>query len=62
MRIRILVRLCRRKKLDFEIKNVLYVGNAWYVIKHTNVGTKAILKGWKSGSLLTLVNFLAPGS
>jgi hypothetical protein len=27
MRIRILVRLCRRKKLDLYIKNILYVGN-----------------------------------
>ncbi len=31
MRIRILVRLCRLKKLDFEIKYVLYVGNTWCI-------------------------------
>jgi hypothetical protein len=27
MRIQILVRLCRHKKLDFHMKNILYVGN-----------------------------------
>jgi|LakMenE18May11ns_1017448.scaffolds.fasta_scaffold9154205_1 hypothetical protein len=41
---RILVKLCRHKKLDFDMKNILYVGN---VIKRTYVRTKAILKGWK---------------
>jgi hypothetical protein len=27
MRIQILVRLCRHKKLDFNLKNILYAGN-----------------------------------
>ncbi len=39
-------------------KNILYIGD---VIKHTYVGTKDILKGWKEGLLVNLVNFLAPG-
>jgi hypothetical protein len=28
LRIRILIRLCRHKKLDFDMKNTLYVGNS----------------------------------
>jgi hypothetical protein len=33
IRILILVRLCRYKKLDFDVRNILYVGNAvMYVI------------------------------
>ncbi len=33
------------QKLDFDMKNMLYEGKC--VIKHTYVGTEAILKGWK---------------
>ncbi len=45
MRIRILVRLCRHKKLDFDIKNILYAGNMSLNIRQlrTLVGTKAIV-------------------
>jgi hypothetical protein len=32
------------KKLDFDMKNILYVGICH---KHTYAGTTAILKGWK---------------
>jgi hypothetical protein len=45
IRIRILVRLCRHKKLELEMKNLPYLGRK-YVIKHTYEGTKANLKGW----------------
>jgi hypothetical protein len=46
--------------LDFDIKNILL----YYVIKHSYVVTKTILKGWISDQvyLLILVNFLVPGS
>jgi hypothetical protein len=43
MRIRILVRLCRHKTMDFNMKNIMQV----YVLKHTYAGTKTLLKGWK---------------
>jgi hypothetical protein len=33
-----------------------------YTVRCTYVGTKAILKGWKSNLFVILVNFLAPGS
>jgi hypothetical protein len=46
--------------LDFDMKNIPYVCNM--KLKHSYVGTKAILKGWKSGLFVDLVNFLAPGS
>jgi hypothetical protein len=37
IRIRILVGLCRHKKLDFDMKNTYRIGTScrWYVIKHT---------------------------
>jgi hypothetical protein len=40
MRIRILVRLCRHKKMGFDLKNILYVGNTevcqniWYLHRY----------------------------
>jgi hypothetical protein len=40
----IMVILCRHKKMDFDMKNILYV-----VICHKNnyLGTKGIFKGWE---------------
>jgi hypothetical protein len=53
----------REKKLDFDMKNILYEGNSTpNVIKHTCVGTKVISKSWKFGYLLVLVSPLRPES
>ncbi len=53
MRSRILVRLWCHKKLNFYMKNILYVGirsqNIWYLCRY-----KSLLKGWASG---LFVNF-----
>ncbi len=57
IQIQILVRLCRHKKLDFDMKNILYVcnGNMSLNIPYLRYwGIKAILKGWKLG---LFVNF-----
>ena len=52
IRTQILVRFFRRKKSNFDMKNI---GTFRYVLKtYRYVGTKATLKGWKSG---LFVNF-----
>jgi hypothetical protein len=61
MRIRILVKLYRHKKLDFDMKNMHVIN----VFKKTYVGTKVILKRLEIrfiNYLLILVNFFPPGS
>jgi hypothetical protein len=49
-----LFRLCRHKKLNFDMNNIFCLGNMSKNKKHTYVGIKAILNGWKSG---LFVNF-----
>ncbi len=56
----ILFRLFRHKKLNFYMKNILYVGNM-----SQNIPTLVQKPFWKAGSkiyLLTLGNFIAPGT
>ncbi len=50
----IMVRLCRHRKMDFEMKNILYV-----VICHKNtyLGTAGILKAGKSGLFVNFGQF-----
>ncbi len=60
MRIRILVRLCRHKKLYFDLKNIFYVSNM-----SKNIPTQVKKPFWKAGNpilLIILLKFLAPGS
>jgi hypothetical protein len=51
MRIRILVILWRHKKLDFDMKNMLYE------TYHTYVGKKNLVTGWKSGLFVNFGKF-----
>ncbi len=53
--IRTLVRLCRHKKLDFDMKNILC--HKTYLRRY-----RIYFEGLESGVLLHLVNFLAPKS
>jgi hypothetical protein len=52
IRIRILVRLCRLKKLDFDIENILYVGICHKICLRRYY--ESHLKAWTSGLFVNL--------